>query len=131
MNFSTEQLLFILWGALSTIQIFIGFLQSMSIQSGDSQIDPEMYERTTDSSAEKVPGVINGVFGVDWMPSHIILWAIFAPLILFLIIIKSIVNLIQNWLCYLDTPSEIRKNKLIKEAEKEKLDLKEFVKKKR
>lgn len=99
------------------IQILFGVIQSKMIASGVTQLENRWQDRTK---------MHNSFLGLEVMPSEYItfsfFWFIIWPFVL--------VGLFwDNVVISLDDPKK-KPNPLIKDAEEEKLDLKEFVKKK-
>lgn len=108
--------LFIYLGGMF-IQILFGIIQSKMIASGVTQLEDQWREKAK---------MHNSFLGLNVMPSEYISYSFFWFVIWPFVIIALFWD---NVVMKLDDPKK-KPNSLIKDAEQEKLDLKEFVKKK-
>ena len=108
----------IVYGVGILLHILIAVIQSKRIASGVTQIEENKWQETYE--------IYNGFLGIDFKPSKIIAMSPFWPLIWPIFLIYVFWIAVEK----LDSPTS-KKNKLIKEAEEEGLDLKEFVKSKK
>jgi hypothetical protein len=108
--------------------VVLALAQRASIASGVSQVGP-VY-RSEDGWHE---GVKNGVFGIVWKPSRLLLHSPIGGLVIIAVLLalaekamKAVQNFLTSTASKVDAPT-INKNKMLKEAEEEGLDLHSFV----
>ena len=103
--------------------IFLG--QTLLIKKGVAIV------QEADDDSDWVYEVINGFFGWKRAPITLFLFMLAAPLSTCVVLPSYIITKIVEALESLNSPSNKHKNKLVREAEESRLELKEFVKSKK
>ncbi len=112
--------------------VVLALAQRASISSGVSQVGPV---HTSEDGWHE--GVKNGVFGIVWKPSRLLLNSPIGCLVIIVVLLvfaSRAMEAVQNFLASaaskVDAP-KINKNKILKEAEEEGIDLHSFVRDKK